>query len=75
MKNYKPTHCQEVMDSAIVGLIEGGMSKMETRKFYALFEKIYTAGFNEANRLGQFKTLDDVQLQIPKYSGPLPFTG
>ncbi len=75
MKNYKPTHCQEVMDSAIVGLIEGCMSKMETRKFYALFEKIYTAGFNEANRLGQFKTLDDVQLQIPKYSGPLPFTG
>lgn len=73
--DYKPTRCQEVIDAAIAGLIEGGMPKIETRKFYPLFEKIYTAGFNEANRLGQFKTLDDVQLETPEYSGPLFFTG
>ena len=73
--NYKVTYCQQVIDSAMAGLIGGGMTKMESRKFYVLFEKIYTAGFNEANRLAQLKTLDDVQLESPDYSGPLPFTG
>lgn len=79
---YKATYCRQVIDSAMAGLTQDGMTQMECRKFYALFEKIYTAGFNEANRLAQLKTLDEyipetliVTAPSKDYSGPLPFTG
>lgn len=80
--DYKATYCQQVIDSAMAGLTQGGMTKMECRKFYALFEKIYTAGFNEANKLTQLKIVDEytpetfiVTAPSKDYSGPLPFTG
>ena len=41
---------QEVIESAIQGMIQGGMQKDVAEAFYLLFERIYTSGYNEARR-------------------------
>ena len=46
MKTFK----QEVIESAIQGLIQGGMQKDIAEAFYLLLERVYTSGYNEARR-------------------------
>jgi hypothetical protein len=41
---------QEVIKSAIQGMIQGGMQKDIAEAFYLLFERIYNSGYNEARR-------------------------
>jgi hypothetical protein len=45
-KSYK----QEVIESAIQGLAQGGMQKDIANAFYLLFERVYDSGYNEARR-------------------------
>jgi hypothetical protein len=41
---------QEVIESAIQGMIQGGMHKDIAEAFYLLFERVYNSGYNEARR-------------------------
>ena len=41
---------REVIESAIQGMIQGGMQKDIAKAFYLLFERMYTSGYNEARR-------------------------
>jgi hypothetical protein len=41
---------QEVIKSAIRGMIQGGMQKGIAEAFYLLLERVYDSGYNEARR-------------------------
>lgn len=41
---------QEVIESAIQGMIQGGMQKDIAEVFYLLLERVYDSGYNEARR-------------------------
>jgi len=40
----------EIIQSAIQGLVQGGMSKDVAEAFYLLFKRVYNSGYNEARR-------------------------
>ena len=41
---------QEVLKSAIQGMIQNGMQKDIAESFYLLLERVYDSGYNEARR-------------------------
>lgn len=41
---------QKVVESAIQGMIQGGMQKGIAEAFYLLLERVYDSGYNEARR-------------------------
>ena len=46
MSDYK----REVVESAIQGLVQGGMSELEAHSLKKLLEIVYQCGYNEAVR-------------------------
>ena len=43
-------HKHEIIQSAIQGMVQGGMQKDIAEAFHLLFERVYTSGYNEARR-------------------------
>lgn len=41
---------QEVIESAITGMIQSGMQKDIAEAFYLLLDRVYNSGYNEARR-------------------------
>ena len=50
MMDYKEIFKEEVIQAAVNGLIQGGMSRTHAEIYKVLFDRIYDAGFNECRR-------------------------